>query len=165
MTNEVTKEQREALSKAIYSTPGFRQTDYMADCIAERVIELGWTPPFSVDDIDLDHNKVVLTPDEEIEVVDRIISGLNIPIKGRQDFGLPELVKIDATSFVNDWTRIPTWDNYEINTSGAVRNRWTKRELDKETLQGDPNYVEMHDSQGFTHTVHIPYLMEQVFGE
>jgi hypothetical protein len=128
----------------------------------------------------------VLTSDQEVDLVERIISGLpprpsyqalQWPKPGSvaamdlnaSPEGIVEVKLIDVASLhptvVNDWTRIPTWDNYEINGLGQVRNRWTKRILDYvDDGEDNEDYVEMHDKEGYTHMCHIGYLKEQTFG-
>lgn len=150
----------------------------LAGYLAERTVKEGWKPPVNE-----------LTPEEEVDLMDRIISGLPVAYtqpanpEGNYKYGVQKAVLHNVTSLhpqeivltdvtvlhpqvVNDWDRIPTWDNYEINRLGFVRNRWTKRVLEF-VNDGEDNeqYVEMHDKEGFTHFCHIPYLLEQTFGK
>ncbi|QGZ17282.1 hypothetical protein SEA_GIANTSBANE_78 [Arthrobacter phage Giantsbane] len=123
----------------------------------------------------------VLTPNQELDLVERIISGLppRPEYKSLQwpplgtvvvEPDLEEGVKLyDVNSLypqeVANWTRIPTWDNYEINGLGQVRNRWTKRILDYvDDGEDNEDYVEMHDKEGYSHMCHTGYLKEQTFG-
>lgn len=174
-------EKFEQLVELIYDT-----TDTMpmqeARRVAARIVAAGWQwhPP-------------TLSADEEVDLVDRIISGLppravspkvklDLPeeytkpanpegpaVYKRQKLDIPEGL-IDVASLhpveLNTWTRIPTWDNYEINLLGDVRSRWTKRTLEDETDITDEGerYVQMHDKDGFSHLCHVKYLMEQTFG-
>jgi hypothetical protein len=118
------------------------------------------------------------TPAEEIEFIDRIISGLpaNAVVvrphdwhEGIADVIFPTGVKLyDVASkhpkeFFSDWYRVPAYDNYEINSAGEVRNRWTRRVLEV-AEQGGEQYVEMHDKEGFAHDINVRYIKEQVFG-
>lgn len=151
----------------------------LAGYLAERAVKEGWQwhPP-KLDDFDLEHNKVALTPHQEIDMMDRIISGLpvdSIVVRphpdhaGIADIVFPDGVEIyDVASLhpqvINKWERIPTWDNYEANVAlGLIRNRWTKRTLEP-VSDGEDNedYVEMHDKDGFAHFCHVPYIIEQV---
>jgi hypothetical protein len=160
----------------------------MADCIAERIIELGWVP---IEDF----------PDEELPastqavvngVMERIISGLPERVlkpanpegnavypKGKLydvaslhpvEVNLKDLAKSgeyhissQPREFVSDYYRIPDFDNYEINSFGEIRNRWTKRVLEVTENCGE-DYVDMHDKNGFEHTINVRYVREKVFG-
>lgn len=124
--------------------------------------------------------------EEEIDMIDRIISGLpprptyqslQWPPHGSvavvephpSHEGIADVKLYDVNSLypqeVSNWTRIPTWDNYEINGLGQVRNRWTKRILDYvDDGEDNEDYVEMHDKEGYTHMCHVGYLKEQTFG-
>jgi hypothetical protein len=140
----------------------------------------------SANEFDLDHNLVALkdyldrTPEQEIDMMDRIISGLPVYDVGRLHpvevkFNPPiteetwanvqklELVDVASAHPTITWERIPNFDNYEINQLGMVRSRWTKRELDV-SKDGDAEYVDMHDKDGFSHIVNVGYIKEQVFG-
>ncbi|UYL88267.1 hypothetical protein SEA_LILHUDDY_78 [Arthrobacter phage LilHuddy] len=128
----------------------------------------------------------VLTPNQELDLIERVISGLpprptyhsmQWPPPGSvavvephpSHEGIADIKLIDVASLhpqeVANWTRIPTWDNYEINGLGQVRNRWTKRILDYvDDGEDNEDYVEMHDKEGYTHMCHVGYLKEQTFG-
>ncbi|QFG13684.1 hypothetical protein PBI_SHEPARD_79 [Arthrobacter phage Shepard] len=187
----VSKEQREALIEVIHAN-GWVSLK-AAEIIADGVIASGWSysPPVT-DEIDLDFNKVTFrtfpaTPEQEIDMIDRIISGLpprpeyhsmQWPPHGSvvdvqphpSHEGIADIKIVDVASLhpeiVNEWTRIPTWDNYEINKLRLVRNRWTRRVLEF-VNDGEDNedYVEMHDKDGFSHLCHVDYLLEQTFGK
>jgi len=132
------------------------------------------------------------TPEQEIDIIDRIIHGLPvnaIAIPHPSHEGIADIVEeymeekgkelqgnlhdlgvklYDVASLhpveLNAWTRIPEFDNYEVNPLGMVRSRWTKRELEVATI-GDEKSVEMHDKDGFSHEVNIRLIMEWTFGK
>ncbi|QFG08749.1 hypothetical protein PBI_INGRID_80 [Arthrobacter phage Ingrid] len=187
----VSKLKQQELSDAIHSTPGFRQTSYMADCIAERIIELGWVP---IEDF----------PDEELpvptqavvnDVMERIISGLpervlksanpegnavypmgklyDVASLHPVEVNLNDLAKSGEYHFkstptldeaVNTWAPVPEFANYQVNCLGEFRNRFTRRILDLEP-NCNGKYVEMHDKEGFPHLVSVDYIVKEVFGE
>lgn len=129
------------------------------------------------EDFDLDRNRVALpeypdpTPEQEIDIMDRIIHGLpmrTLVIPHESHEGIADVVLYDVASkhpkeFFSDWYRVPAYDNYEINSAGEVRNRWTRRVLEV-AEQGGEQYVEMHDKEGFAHDINVRYIKEQVFG-
>jgi hypothetical protein len=140
----------------------------LAGYLAERAVKEGWQwhPP-KLDDFDLEHNKVALTPHQEIDIMDRIISGL--PARVLTPANPDGVYVYDVASkypkeFVSDWYRVPEYDNYEINSAGEIRNRWTRRVLEV-AEQGGEQYVEMHDKEGFAHDINVRYVREKVFGE
>lgn len=172
----VSEADQKKLSEAIHSTPGFRQTSYMADCIAERVVELGWTPPATAENIaeNMASNQVAV---REIDMMDRIISGLPVgPVYDvaslyPQEVNLDELAKSGEYHIrniptleeaANTWVPVPNFRDYEINTLGEVRSKWTKRVLDYEPdVIG--KYVEMHDKDGHPQMVSVNSLVSAIF--
>ncbi|UGL63305.1 hypothetical protein SEA_TOKKI_84 [Arthrobacter phage Tokki] len=172
----VNKEEFTKLTDTIQSAPGFRGSRIVAAQIAGRIVDAGWALPVPT-----------ITEEQEIDLVERIISGLpprpeykslQWPPPGSvavvephpSHEGIADVKLYDVNSLypqeVSNWTRIPTWDNYEINGLGQVRNRWTKRILDYvDDGEDNEDYVEMHDKEGYTHMCHIGYLKEQTFGK
>jgi hypothetical protein len=192
---------------SINITPGTIM--YFAGALAERVVKEGWQWHPVATEINLDYNRVALkeypdpTPEQEIEIIDRVISGLpmlpvdntpfiveeymeemgekiememvesDVKFMGKSDLHLMDEVYmangvklVDVNSLypyvINEWVRVPEFDNYEINiTLGLVRSRWTKRVLDI-AEQGGESYVDMHDKEGHSHDVNIRYIIEQV---
>jgi hypothetical protein len=124
-----------------------------------------------------------LTAAQEIDIMDRIISGL--PARYTQSaegtvvykkklvdsaFSDGEPIPEEAEQMVQAykeathmWERIPDFDNYEINPLGVIRSRWTKRVLEV-SEDGGQAYVDMHDKDGFSHIVNVSFIKEQVFG-
>lgn len=125
------------------------------------------------------------TPEQEVEIMDRIISGLPIEyLKPSNPDGIhtyskiPEVeLPVDRTPFIveeymedmgekltlaNTWKRIPEFDNYEVSPLGVIRNRWTKRVLDQ-TLSGSFLYVDMHDKDGNPHLISVEHIVTSVF--
>lgn len=188
----VSKEKQQELAIAILGIPGFRQTAYMADVIAERIVELGWVPTVPE-----------LTPEQEVDIMDRVISGLperllkavnpegNAVCRKPTNLELSIMYEKQGVTFnppitdetwdnvqkltteqmgkalieaSNMWERIPEFDNYEINPLGVIRSRWTKRTLDV-SEDGGQEYVDMHDKDGFSHIVNVSFVKEQVFGK
>lgn len=202
MTNEVMPEPRkskrdelvDALVLNYVSMATHHSNRAIAERIVDRVIQAGWQwhPP-KLEDFDLDFNKVALSPEQEIDVVDRIISGLPVAYlkpanpEGNYEYGVqsaklydvaslhPQEVKIvdvvsaypePSTKYLeNDWVRLPDFDNYEINALGTIRNRWTRRVLETATEGNGGKYVEMHDKEGFAHYVSVDNQVKIVFGE
>jgi hypothetical protein len=126
----------------------------LASYLAERVVKEGWQwhPP-KLEDFDLEHNKVVLTPHQEIDMMDRIISGLPVKLYDVNSLHPQE---------VDIWKQIPDFENYEANPIGAVRSKWTKRVLEETDVDGQ-TMVEMHDKDGYPHEVNIRYVVEKTF--
>lgn len=160
----VSKLKHDELVKTIMETPEFIQTPWVADILADRIIAGGWVP---IEDF----------PDEEYpaptqavvnDVMDRIISGLPTrvltPANPDGVHAYDMVSKHYPKEFISDWHRIPDFDNYEINTAGEVRSRWTKRVLEV-TENGGEKYVDMHDKDGFEHIINVRYVREKVFGE
>jgi len=157
-----------------------------------------------LDDFDLHHNRVALpTPEQEVEFLDRIVSGLPVdrtPFiveeymeeKGEEiklydvaslyptEYALRDVTVVDVVSAypkltdeqmanalkeaAEMWTRIPDFDNYEVNALGDIRSRWTKRMIEV-AHQGGEKYVNMHDKDGYAHDVNVRYVVEKVFGK
>ncbi len=175
MTNEVTPEPLENEVKAdiiMELATKFNLTLPNAAGVLEFFLDKGWNPPV-LTEFDIDFNHVALpyptayalrTPEEEIDIMDRIISGLPARVLTPAN---PDGVHIyDVASLhpkeVNLWKRIPEFENYEANPFGVVRNRWTRRVLDVARI-GDQESVEMHDKDGFPHELNIRYIVEKTF--
>lgn len=158
----------ELTQRSINITPG--SIMYFAGYLAERVVKEGWTPSYPDP-----------TPEQEVEIMDRIVSGLPMrPITDRPgDFAniSSGRLPIDRTPFIveeymeeqgeklnlaNVWKRIPEFDNYEVSPLGVIRSRWTKRVLDQ-TLSGSFMYVDMHDKDGNPHLVSVEHIVTSVF--
>lgn len=157
----------------------------MGECMAlaghltERVVKEGWQWHPVATEWNLDYNMVALpehkdpTPEEEIEFIDRIISGLPARVVGFKASQWPDSIPtdvkiVDVASLhpqeVNMWKRIPEYDNYEVNPLGVIRSRWTRRVLEV-IEQGGEEYVDMHDKDGYEHTINVRYIKENVFGK
>lgn len=148
--------------------------------LVERTVKEGWKPPVKE-----------LTPEEEVDLMDRIISDLPVAYtqpanpEGNYEYKKPALsdVLVDRTPFIveeymedkgeeiktptfheaaNTWVRVPNFDNYEVNCLAEVRNRFTRRILELEkNING--KYVEMHDKQGFAHYVSVDHIVKEAF--
>jgi hypothetical protein len=136
----------------------------LASYLAERVVKEGWQwhPP-KLEDFDLEHNKVVLTPHQEIDMMDRIISGLPIDVN---QFGngvkVYDVASLHPQEVKELWVRIPEFENYEMNlVDKDIRNRFTKRILETTNESGNI-YTEMHDKEGFPHYISVEHVYEQI---
>lgn len=168
----VSKKKREELAKLIMKlskTSWFEairhDDDEKALILVDEITKAGWVPIEDfADDFDLDHNHVALP--EVNDIMERVIHGLPARVLKPAN---PDGVHIyDVVSLhpveVDIWSRVPDFDNYEINSLGAIRSRWTKRVLSDDEYFGE-GYVEMHDKEGNPHVVNVRYLREKVFGE
>lgn len=165
----------ELLQRSENITPG--SCMFFAGYLADRAIKEGWQwhPP-------------VLEPQQEVDMMDRIISGL--PTERLYDVNSlypREVVVMDVVSklpkitdkpgeFANisprkdvpgapHWSVIPNYENYEISRDGAVRSKWTKRVLDIE-YRNCKSFVEMHDKNGFpdmVSTMELAQIAEDLF--
>lgn len=124
------------------------------------------------------------TPEQEIEFIDKIISGLPAdavadlpngvklydvnslyPQEFTPKYKLPHERKSDALIAQEPtWKRIPEFDNYEMTPLGVIRNRWTKRVLEV-AEDGDQKYVAMHDKDGYDHDVNVQFALEKTYGK
>lgn len=158
----VSKLKRDELVELINTTEGFHLTAHAADLIADRIIAGGWVP---IEDFP-DEEYPAPTQAEVNDVMERIISGLPARVltpANPDGVHIYDVASLHPREFVSDYHRIPDFDNYEVNTAGEIRNRWTKRVLEV-AEQGGEQYVEMHDKQGFNHDVNVRYVREKVFG-
>lgn len=183
MTNEVTPEQPkskrdelvDALELDYVGMALYHKNRAIAERIVDRVIQAGWQwhPP-KLEDIDLDHNRVALpTPEQEVDILDRIVHGLPVP-EGVKLYDVASLYPQEVVILppsktptfeeaANTWVRVPNFDNYEVNCLEEVRNRFTRRTLDFEKNMNG-KYVEMHDKEGFAHYVSVEHIVNEVFG-
>lgn len=154
---------------------------YLAGFMVRRIVKEGWSPAYPDP-----------TPEQEVEFLDRIISGLPAEAivrphpahEGIADIVFPEGVKlIDVGSlypkdytlpanpdgvhvyrkFQSDWYPVPDFANYEINSEGDIRNRHTHRVLDVVESNG-VKYVEVDDNEGFAHILSVSHQLKVVFG-
>jgi hypothetical protein len=192
MTSEVTPEPHkskrdelvDALTLDYAGMVMYHKNRAIAERIADRVIQAGWQwhPP-------------KLEPEQEIEIMDRIISGLPIDrapfiveeymeeqgedlLKKYEGVRLYDVNSLYPTAYAlrdpkktptleeaaNTWEPVPEFANYQVNTLGEFRNRFTRRILDFEP-NCNGKYVEMHDKDGFAHLVSVDHIVKEVFGE
>jgi hypothetical protein len=177
------------LSKTSWFEAIRHDDDEKALILVDEIIELGWVP---IEDFPDDELPVPTQPVVN-DIMERIISGLpervlkpanpeghavypmgklyDVASLHPVEVDLNELAKSGAyhfsshkpREFVSDYHRIPDFDNYEINSFGEIRNRWTKRVLEVTENCGE-DYVDMHDKDGFEHTINVRFVREKVFG-
>jgi hypothetical protein len=154
------------LSKTSWFEAIRHDDDEKALILVDEITKAGWVPIEDFpDDFDLDYNHVALP--EVNDIMSRIIHGLpeRVLTPANPDgVHVYDVVSKHPKEFFSDWYRVPEYDNYEINSAGVIRNRWTRRELDI-TENGGEQYVDMHDKDGFEHTINVRYVREKVFGE
>ncbi|ASD52293.1 hypothetical protein QCN32_gp73 [Arthrobacter phage Niktson] len=149
----------ELIERSINITPG--SCMYLAGFLVRRAVKEGWSPAYPDP-----------TPEQEVEFLDRIVAGLNIPIVGRQDLGLPMIVpgsvklydvnSLYPTEFFSDWYLIPNYSTYEMNSGGQVRNRSSETILDYESLPG--KWIRLRSDEGEYKIVSVDELLNEVFG-
>jgi len=165
----VNKLKREELAKMIMDlskTSWFEairhDDDEKALILVDEIVKAGWAPVYPD-----------LTAFQEIEIMDCIVAGLPARViqpanpNGNVVYKKQKVEFVDISSphpeEATNWTRIPDFDNYEINGLGIIRSRWTKRALEVSEYGGQ-EYVDMHDKDGFSHDVNVGFIKEQVFG-
>jgi hypothetical protein len=184
MTNEAMPEQpkskREELIEALelsYVALALNHNNReIAEMLVDRVIAIGWQwhPPKLEEYPDP-------TPEQEIEFLDRIVSGLPARPVGFKPEQWPDDVRLydvnslypkeytlrdlspSSDKFLSDWYPLPEFDNYEIDSEGDVRNRHTKRVLDVVESNGI-RYVEVDDDEGCPHILSVEHQLKVVFG-
>ena len=132
----------------------------MAARIAERIINEGWQPPV-LEDFDPEHNKVALLPEQEVEILDRIVHDLPaVEVFMANGVRIIDVASLHPQEVKELWTRIPDFDNYEMNlVNKDIRNRFTKRNLETTNESGNI-YTEMHDKEGFPHYISVEHVYE-----
>lgn len=103
----------------------------------------------------------VTTPEEEIDIVNRIIHDLPpVPKPAVVDYA-KQKVELPLSE---QWERIPLHNNYEINPLMEIRNFWTKRVLEVVTTPTKVQMVELHDKQGHPYLFSVHNLSAMVYG-
>jgi hypothetical protein len=95
-------------------------------------------------------------PDQEIEIIDRIISGLPVEKNTRTFISRPGS---------EEWRRIPSYENWEASSGCMVRNRWTKRQVEVSMVFGEIIEVDIDDNQGNPVVVTMYDIMNETFPE
>ncbi|UTN91632.1 HNH endonuclease [Arthrobacter phage Trustiboi] len=111
------------------------------------------------------------TPEQEIEILNRLASGLPMIPAGVKLYDVNSLYPTEyalrdpeepAKEFFSDWYQIPNFDAYEINSGGQVRHRSNKVILGYETLPG--KWIRLRTNEGEFQIVSVDDLLNTVFG-
>ncbi|AXH46729.1 hypothetical protein QCN35_gp68 [Arthrobacter phage Synepsis] len=161
MTNEVTPEPREI---SVVRIPMYdKQTGMTLRSILEIDVEffLSSTKGLRSDQarvVDLDAPDP--TPEQEIEILNRLASGLPMIPAGVKLYDVNSLY---PTEFFSDWYPITNFDDYEVNSGGQVRNRHNQHILDYEPSSSG-KYVKMRNDKGEQLIISVDDILNQVFG-
>ncbi|AXC38691.1 hypothetical protein QCN37_gp67 [Arthrobacter phage Tatanka] len=172
MTNEVTPEPREI---SVVRIPMYdKQTGMTLRSILEIDVEffLSSTKGLRSDQarvVDLDAPDP--TPEQEIEILNRLASGLPMIPAGVKLYDVNSLYPTEyalrdpeepAKEFFSNWYQISNFDAYEINSGGQVRHRSNKVILGYEAFPG--KWVRLRNNEGEFQIVSVDDLLNTVFG-